>query len=222
MSQGYTCTSDPSHGPFTSGECSRAKEVGDSLVLVNADEIAAVRGTDDAEGTGSNLRLRVHPSTQVNRKSWPTGNTYWFEPNKGSEQSYGLLADLAGEPDFAFTGTMMLRKAEKFFRLVRADFGLVLMELVRPEQVHEFEMPVTGYSGELLGMALELVDRQMVDFDPSDYRSKIGERMADMLAAKGDGTFAPVAATKTAVSTTDDLAALLQASITASEEAKAS
>lgn len=221
MTQGYTCTADPSHGPFAVGECARCQEVGDNLVLVSAEEVEQVRGVE--EGTGSALRLRVHPAAQVNRKAWPTGNSYWFDPNKGSEQSYGLLSDLAGEPDFAFTGTMVLRKQEKFFRIVRAEFGLVLEELFRPEQVHDFVMPDTGYNGELIAMALELVERQMTDFDPSDYRSTVGDRMAEMLAAKdGDGTPDTAKPTKSKASPANDLAALLQASITASEEAKAS
>jgi non-homologous end joining protein Ku len=221
MSQGYTCTTDSTHGPFAVGECFKCKEVGDKLVLVSAEEVEQVRGTEDE--TASLLRLRVHPAAQVNRKAWPTGNSYWFEPNKGSEQSYGLMADLAGEPDFAFTGTMILRKQEKFFRIIRAEFGIVLEELYRPEQVHDFEMPTTNYNGELISMALELVEKQMTDFDPSDYRSTVGDRMAEMLAAKdGTGTIDPGVPAKSKATPADDLAALLQASITASEEAKAS
>jgi non-homologous end joining protein Ku len=221
MTQGYTCTLNDKHGPFPIGDCARCHEVDGELKLVSGDEVDQVRGGDDAE-TGSALRLRVHPASQVNRKAWPTGNSYWFEPAKGSEQSYGLMADLAGEPDFAFTGTMVLRKAEKFFRLTRAEFGLVLEELFRPEQVHDFEMPVTNYNGELISMALELVERQMTDFDPSDYRSTVGDRLAEMLAAKGEGTPDVARPTKSKATPADDLAALLQASITATEEAKAS
>lgn len=221
MTQGYTCTADSDHGPFSVGECARCQEVGDNLVLVSAEEVEAVKGADGEGSTA--LRLRVHPAAQVNRKAWPTGNSYWFEPNKGSEQSYGLMADLAGEPDFAFTGTMVLRKAEKFFRLVRAEFGIVLEELFRPEQVHDFEMPATGYNGELISMALELVEKTMTDFDPSDYRSTVGDRMAELLAAKdGTGTLDIGKPTKSAASPANDLAALLQASIEVSEEAKAS
>ena len=220
VSQGYTCVTDPNHGPYTTGDCSKGKQVGDKFVLVSAEEVEAVRG-NDGEAL-PNMRLRVHPASQVNRKAWPSGNSYWFEPNKGSEQSYGLMADLAGEPDFAFTGTMVMRKNEKFFRLIRAEFGIVLEELFRPEQVHDFEMPDTGYNGELISMALELVEKTMTDFDPSDYRSTVGDRMAEMLAAKdGQGTIS-LPSSKSTATPANDLAALLQASIEVSEEAKAS
>lgn len=221
MSQGYTCPDG--HGPFTTGECAKAKQVGDTLVLVSKEEIEAVRTEGE---TPARLQLSVHPASQVDRRAWPTGNSYWLMPGKGSEQSYGLLADLAAErhedDGLAFIGTMVMRKQEKLFRLTRAEFGIVIEEIYRPEQVHDFEMPESTYNGALIDIAIKLVDESKIDFDPATYKSKVGDRISELLAAKGDGTPFEAAPSGPKADPADALMSALQASLDATQQAKAS
>lgn len=225
MTQGYTCATDADHGPFPNGDCVRLTGDDENLSIVTEEEIAEVRtGDSDTEKkVAPKLHLSVHPSSQVNRRSWPTGNSYWFEPNTGSEQSYGLLNDLVGEDDLAFVGTIVLRKQEKLVRLVRAEFGIVIEEIFRPEQIYDFVAPDTDYKGELIGVALDLVEKLKADFDPATYKSKVADRMAELVASKqgAEGTTAPTSSSKPSSGPTD-LAALLEASLQATKDAKAS
>lgn len=223
MTQGYQCSNDVDHGPYPNGECARGKQQGDEFVLVTKEEIEGVR-TDAAEAEAApRLQLSVHPSSQVDRRAWPTGNSYWFAPAKGAEQSYGLLADLAGERQgddgLAFIGTMVMRKQEKLFRLTRAEFGLVIEEIYRPEQVHDFAMPDTDYRGNLLDVAIKLVDELKVDYDPETYKSKVGDRLAALMAAKGSGTPLEAVPSGPKADPADGLMAALQASLEAAGKA---
>lgn len=205
VKQKYVCPNSDQHGPFIPSDCtSRGVEIGDRLVALSGEELETL------ESDGSPvLELRVHPADQVEANTVPTGIAYRFEPSLENDQGYGVIADLAAEPDLAFIGVLTLRNEAKLFRLVRKDVGLVLVQVCWPEELNHFEPFSITYQTKYLDMAVQLVEGLRSDFNPEEYRNPENLRMAELLASKLDGVTVSKPAAPELPSTSDIEAALL-------------
>lgn len=234
MTQFYTgadCTCrpvdyDPDAKPgWTMGELHKGKEVdGKIVVLTDEDKEALKEGEIDTKV----IDLSVSPADQFEVQTWPTGAAYWWEPANGKpDPGYTALVALANDRSKAVYGLMRTTAAAsaKLYRLVPGpNGGLVLQEMLRPQETWHFE----GYDVEInerdAQMAAAFADMVKEDFDPEAVRSTIVEKMNAIVAAKvGQAPGTTVAATpKPAAPKAESLADQLAAAIAVAQASKAS
>lgn len=215
------CGHTPDDGSvgFKTGQCAKGQKVGSAFVEVTADEVKAAKA---AEGSESKvLELNVHPAAEVEAQTWPSGATYWFQPSGRSDFYDVLAAKLASSPTVAFTGKIVLSGNEKLVRLVPHNGGIVVQELVRPNELNEFSAspePKDKY----VAMIDQLTEALVDNFDADAYVSNVGDKMRAIVAAKtGDVEFTEVVTTTAPAEPADDLAVALEAALAAALAAKA-
>lgn len=232
VTQIYVCAEDPATCKPDNGELgwrisdlpNRGMYVGEAgkVVVMTQDEIDDARGCTLESGL---LELAVHPAEQVDAQTWPSGTTYWFEPEKPeSNPIYRFLTEMVEDRTIALVGTMNLRGAGKFYRLIPAPGGgLLLSELLRPSELHETEAPLAKEPGEKeWKMGRTLVSALVEDFDPEAYANERVAALRALIDSKTpDGSVTQITKAKKAPKAEDDLTAMLEAALALAEAKKA-
>lgn len=213
VKQQYVCTEDATHGPFAIGDCAKAQEHDGVFVRVSADEVADARASVLPP---KQLILNVHSSADLHDSVLESGNSYVFRP-KSTGQFYGVLLDfLAKNTDLVFVGEVNLRGKDKLVKIERGlNNQLLLVELVWPEDLKEFEAPTYEYKDSLLTMTEKLLTSIVTPFDPEEYHKDSRDRIAALVEATKNGEEAPVTKSKPKASSDDNLEAMLEAALAA-------
>jgi non-homologous end joining protein Ku len=218
--QTYICTHDDTHH-FTSDQADRAIEVDKTLKRVTADEIAEIKDTELPAGE---INFLVVPAGEVEAVTLPSGALYRLRPKAENDQAYGLFAALVSDPNFAFIGEMTMRSNQKLYRASVWRGQVVLQELVRPSEFHEADPININIDPRLTAVSAKLVETLAEPFDPEAFANRVRERALALAEAKRSGAPAPAKPkpiTPTAVDPTDQLLAMLTASVEAAQAAKA-
>ena len=207
--QQYACPSG--HGPFKTGDLDRAREVGkDNLVRVTEDEVKSVK---EPTLPPKQMVISVFSAVEVEEATRPNGAAYRLRADNAKETT-SLVADLLLDGKYAFVGEANIgRSGQKLYRLSVWKGDLVLEELARPEEVVAFTPAHVSYDARLLDMARTFCATQAEAFDPAAYKNLVRERAKALDAAKASGQPTPVTPATPASTPTDDLLALLEASI---------
>lgn len=203
-------------GQFTTGELDRAREVKKVLHRVTEAEIEATR-----ESVLPEKEIHLHPVAAADfyEHSRADGVAYRLSADK-LKDVVAMVTDLVTNlKDVVLVGEMNAgRSAEKLFVLTTWKGALVLQEVARPDEVIDFEAVPVTYGEKLLAQATMFVSGQVGEFDAAAFASRRKARLAELDAAKVDGTPVPVAAPAApTVSAADNLLALLEAQINASK-----
>lgn len=214
------CEVDPAHGPWTRRDMTRkAREVGDSLVEVSAEEIAAVKDDGDGDDTKS-IVLRYSPAVQMRHVVRPGDLAYRIRPGKTTDKRlYGLLKRLVETGEFVAHGELVLRSKARPYLLEVWQGQLVAQSFMRPDDLAATdEVDEVVPTDKELAIAGKLLAKVAGAFDPEDYRNVERERMAALDAAKAadpGATVTQMPAAPAKRNTDDDLLALLEASLEA-------
>jgi hypothetical protein len=190
VSQRYVCADGIDPEPFLPGDCLKGRPTDDGYVVVDADEAKAIRTSDIPPKT---LDLAAHPYEPSS--TFASGGAYVFAP-ESANQFYSTLLLLVDEQGVVETesGPKMLvglvaykKGSETFVRLERWGKQLVLRELIRPQDVDEFQPTEGTVDTKVLDMARQLIDAQAEDFDPDAYRAKVRDRIAALVEQAADG-----------------------------------
>lgn len=215
VDQKYLCPNE--HGPFVTGDCGRAKEVGKALVKVTDEDIKALK---EPTLPAKEMSISVFPAAQVDASTRPSGAAYRLRAEKNLPV-VAMVAALVADGEFAFVGEMNLgRSGQKLYRLATWRGELVAEELARPDEVVEFAATAVAYEPKVLDQAKQLAALQVGDFDPVQFRNLVRERAAALDEALLSG--APTATVATLSPAKDpvvDLMAALEASIAAAKAA---
>lgn len=218
--QTYICIHDETHH-YTSDEADRAIEVDKVLKRVTPEEIAAIKDTELPAGE---INFLVVPAAEVEAATLPSGALYRLRPKAENDQAYGLFAALVSDPAYAFIGELTMRSNQKLYRASVWKGQVVLQELVRPSEFHEADPIDIHIDPRLAAVSAKLVETLAESFDPDAFANRIRERALALAEAKRSGAPAPAKpkpVTPTAVDATDQLLAMLTASVAAAEAAKA-
>jgi non-homologous end joining protein Ku len=210
LEQRYLCPVDGQHGPFTAAEAARAIEVDRQLKRVTEDEAKALKEPTLPSGSAE---FTAFPAHEVEAATMQSGATYRLRP-KNAQRQYSALVDFLrdGKAEQALITELTYRDVQKMYRLIERDGMLVLVELVRPGELHPAENVTVEYQVELLDMFASAFEDQVEEFDPEAFASTTRDRVAALEASKRDPN-APVLAPapKVAAKKTDDDDALMAA-----------
>lgn len=225
LEQRYVCPEDDSHGPYARDEAARAEELGKgkdkTLALVTAEEIEAVKDAGMPVG-----RIEVHAFRREDLAAHtrPAGSLYRLEPEKDKSgtpvlpQLVAMLADLAQDPEIALVGEAPLDSsaAAKMWELTTWRGALFLQELIRPDDLNEFDQEEVTYVSELLEKCRTFAHQNVETFEPEAWRNQLKERahaLAEQKAANPDAVVSIPRPDKPAADPLDGLLGALDASI---------
>jgi non-homologous end joining protein Ku len=173
--QQYVCGHDAEHGPFGQSGVATALVVDGELSLPSDDVVAELA---EVSGVREVIELTVHPAGEVEQHTLATGNIYRLRP-VGNEAHYGLVLELARNPQVAFVCEVTNKGATKLYRLVTHLGALMLTELARPDQLQPAE-PVgdVGFDERLLATGESLVANMVMPFEPDQYLDRRHQRLA--------------------------------------------
>jgi hypothetical protein len=206
--QGYHCAertcTEPDTG-WTTGELTgRGVMNGKKVEVIDPVVLAAIAAT--AADSKGQLDLWISPATEIEAATLATGGTYWFEPEK-SDDAYTFIAGQVENPDLAFYGKMTLRGVARFYRVVPHNGGVLLEELLWPDEVVAHVAPArTVIAPKNVSMGNDLVAKLTETFDPANFTNEaLAQRLAMATTARGGATVTPITAGKTAATEPDNM-----------------
>lgn len=189
---------DTNPGVVPYEQIKKARLVGNDLVLITADEIAAAKGDTDKYKTA--VALTPHPAATVYARTAPGEKAYYVTPDPGHEVAYALLlAMIAGHPELAFVGQWTPRSNSAQFRVIVRDGCLMMTELVREQSLKPVPAVSVTAPEPMLAMAEQVLTLPGVvtDYDPDTYADKYEENVQALLATKApSGTATTTTTTK--------------------------
>jgi hypothetical protein len=218
------------HGPYSSSEAARAREVDKVLHKVTAEEIGATKESTDPDIVEGQMALQTSPRGQVTASVLPSGIAYRLRPRNGAFQAYAILMDAisATGDEYAVYGEVIARGEQKLFLLsVFTDAAgtrqIIAQESLRPGDMAELDRIEVAYSEAHAKMARELIVSSAVDFDPESYvsqRKVRAEELDERLRTEGGGTVTSTTATRSADPSNggNALLASLEASLAATKK----
>lgn len=233
------------HGPFKYGDLVRATkdDDGDLRVIGTVEEVKAVRGIDDdpdnEDVADNTFHLVAHPAADVENSTYPLGTPYIMRPVPGKPTAiFPFFQELVGNDgrytvgkgkaakQMVLIGEVTLKGNRKLMQLRTWNGQLVCQELVRPEDLHEFEPVATKKDARFADLVTASLENCEEDFDPENFENEARKRLAAFREMRlADSTASvTVMPTRAAVPVAQDDDALLlqlQASVAAVSKAKA-
>jgi len=197
----------------------KGRDENGEIIVMTEDEIAEARGSSLPK---CELDLDPRSADAIASSCLPSGTTYWFEPTKPND-TYTLLYEAVEAGEKVFVGSMRIRDADKFYRLITFGGGLVIQELIRPTQLRQFDAPAqTKPVAKYAELFDALVEAMTEDFDPLAYESEAIAKTKALIAAKS-GTDATITAISSAraAAPDDDIETALLASLKMMQDRKA-
>lgn len=197
------------HGILDADQVTRVVEVDGILVAVDDEALAEATETAVAKGK---VLLAAYPASQVEAATRADEACYRLRPmEKGTALStYGLLLELASDPEVALVGMMAIRGRAKPYRLVVWRGQLVLQSLIVPSDVAEGERVEAPTNEKVVALGRQVVAESLAEFDPAALEDGRAARVAAVAEAALSGTPLPAAP-----AAADDMLAALEASLAA-------
>lgn len=142
---------------------------------------------------------------------------YYLGPDKGGERAYRLLSAALKQTNRVAIAKYAAR-GKQYLVIVRPkDDGLVLEQLLYPDEVKPFsEVPLGegDVKDDELKLALQLIEQASSDeFHPENYTDEVRARMLELIQQKVDGEEITVVAAEEPKTQIIDLMAALKASL---------
>jgi non-homologous end joining protein Ku len=212
-------TAEEGREPFTIPDLASGRETSKNTVVpLTEAEIEYIRQVEGA--TSKAMELNFHPAAQVAHLI-PTGKSY-AAFSRSPDNFYGVLAHhLARLDGLVCMGTLVLSgKAKNFFVTVN-EFGIVLTEVCRDQDLYEVPLTDMTADARFIPTAGALIAAVTTDYDEALYYDNSGARLAEILAEKAanpDATVTPITTVERPVPA-DNMLALLEASLAAAKGA---
>lgn len=176
----------------------KAREVGDGLVLLTAEEITEAKG--DADKYKTQVALTPHPAATVYARTAPGEKAYYVTPDPGHEVAYDVLRTMILDaPELAYVGLWTPRSNAAQFRVIIRDGCLMMTELVREQAIKAAPVVTAEAPAAMKNMAAQVLALPGVvtDYDPDTYADRYEDNIQALLATKqvvstGGTTAAPV------------------------------
>lgn len=231
LKQQYVVDGRSDLGPYSVSDAARAIELpGGELKFVTTEELAELRGPSLPDGE---CDLKVFPADEVYAATISSGVAYRLRPSKmtqgtRAQQTYAMLVDLVAdmarrEHPLVFVGEITVKGAQRMMRCESRDGNLVIIELVRPGELHNPVPVPLEYDARTLAAASELVDLRVDTFDPTEFQNVVRERAEAFKRSLEEGGERELPKPKESDLPDDgaDLLAALSASIDMANAAKA-
>ena len=209
LKQKYVC---PRHGNVDRDEMAKGFEVSKgNFVELEPEELEALEAVASEE-----LAIREFvPASAVDPIY--VDRTYYLGPGKGGERAYRLLRDALEDAELVGIASYSARGKQYVVELRPFEDGLAIHQLRYPDEIKAWsDVPIDKLpkpAGSELQLAKQVIDSlRKEEFDPSQYKDEVKQRVRTLIAkkAKGGEIVAPPEVEKPV---TTDLMAALKASL---------
>lgn len=214
--QAYHCIIDDDH-EFTVAEAARARD-DDKGVFTLIDGEARQAAKEASDLPDKVLDLTVHAADEIAPWLAQSGRSYLFEPKGEADILMVVLLELLNEdgtidtPDgpVYLVGQTLIRKEERMVVLGKWNGRITINEVERPENLIPLDaMSFASPGDKMIDTARTLIATSVEPFSPDDYADAQKKRVIEAM----DSGEAPAPKKRKTEQSTDDLIALLQASI---------
>lgn len=173
------CGHHPESAPgYTKDQVLKGQKVDDKWIVVTEEQAkAATASTRELNA----LDLNIHDIAEVESQTWASGAMYWFQPDRETDEFFELLAEYVGHYEHAYIGVVNLRGNDKLVRLQPHNGGVVVQELLRPEEVNEFAHEPFHVATAQESVFNELVNAVVKPFDPAEYKSDRADKVRSLV-----------------------------------------
>lgn len=143
---------------------------------------------------------------------------YYLEPDKGAAKAYALLRDAMEKSKKVGVTTFVMRSKEAL-AILKPYKKVIVLNKIRFEQEirdsKDLKLPVISKktTQKELDMAFKLVEQLTEKFDISDYKDEYSAKLLKIIKAKSKGTKTKTPELKVVHKQSDDLIAMLKASL---------
>lgn len=209
-------------GEVAYSDIKKAKIVGTSFQIVEAEEVAEVK--DATLGASKKMvSLTPHPTESVEGKILPSGTLYTLQPSDAAQMgAYSMLHDtITRHPEVTMLGLWTPTSRKSLFRLGTYGDALVFDQQYRTEEIKVVE-PVTPPLAAAMQTQVDMLLPMMLQpFDAAtyadDYSAKLAELLASREAVEGAATERSKSAPKMPTGVGADLGAALAAMLQAQQ-----
>lgn len=176
----YVCTEC---GPISDRSTLRkGRKVGSGFQLVDTDQIKEVK-SQTADTFKGKVALTAHPAEQVLTSTVGTGSFYYLSP-EGAGDRYAIIRDLIDQhPELSFVAQYTVSSRVSMY-VAHVRDGAIMLESREGSGKVKDAPDVSGESNQaMLGMAEQLLDQLVVDFDAATYADTYTEKLQAMLEA---------------------------------------
>lgn len=142
---------------------------------------------------------------------------YYLEPDKGATKAYALLRDALHSSKKVAVGTVVLRNKESLCILKSYKNVIVLNRIRFQEEIRntsELKLPpLSEMNTKEMNMAVKLVDQLTEKFDIANYKDNYTAKLLEIIKDKAKGKKPAALKLKVVHKQTDDLMAMLKASL---------
>lgn len=142
---------------------------------------------------------------------------YYLQPTEEGKKAYGILRDALAKAGMIGVATFVLRNKETL-ALVKPYGKAILLNRIRFEEeirsMDELDLPEIGKAGtKEQEMAIQLVKQLSQKFDISKYKDTYTDKLLEIIEAKSKGKTIKPVSLKVVHTKSDDLMAMLKASL---------
>ncbi|WP_432221932.1 Ku protein [Flavobacterium sp. TMP13] len=143
---------------------------------------------------------------------------YYLEPDKSASKAYALLRD-AMEKSGKVGVTSFVMRSKEALAILKPYKNVIVLNKIRFQQeirdTKDLKLPAVTKktTAKELDMANKLVEQLTEKFDISAYKDEYSEKLLEIIKAKGKGTKAKTPELKVVHKQSDDLMAMLKASL---------
>ncbi len=148
--------------------------------------------------------------------------SYYHEPGDRAQKPYALLLKALEQKRISAVASITIRKKEQLCVLRPHDGAIILETLFYPDEIRQergIDLSQVKVSERELEMAFTLIDLLRRPFDPSEYKDRYREALAELIEAKLEGKQV-VASPPTRETKVIDLAEALKRSVEAARKGK--
>lgn len=157
----------------------------DQYVTFTPDELKAM----EEKGTGAVEITQFVPEERIDPIYYD--KPYYIAPDKGGAKPYSLLSEAMKRTGRCAIARWAARGKQYIVQIRPVDGGLVLQQLLYADEVRpisELEIQASEPRGEELKLAEQLIDQiSAEDFDPTQYKDEVKERIEAAVKQKVEG-----------------------------------
>ncbi len=151
---------------------------------------------------------------------------YYLEPDKGGAKAYGILRDALAASGKVGVGTFVLRNKESLAVVKPYKDVLMLQRIKFDQEIREtkdLNVPEVHKSKtKEIDLALQLIDQLTEKFDIAKYRDTYSDKLLEVIEMKAKGKKPKAKKMKVVHKKSEDLVAMLKASLENRQQKRAS
>lgn len=172
------------------GEVKKAKQEGESFVVIEQDEVAGVKNSTVA-ATKKLINVTPHDAAEVSSQTLPGDSVYFLVPSDSAQSpAYSMLLDtLDRHPEVAMLCQWTPSSRTNVYQITvhedaSGNKALVMEQRARTENIKECVVDTTDIGADIQGQIDSILPAMVKPFDPATYADQYGKALDSLIASR--------------------------------------